>query len=260
MRSRSFNLAGHVVLGLMAIYTLVPVVLVLLTSVRPEGDNSTTFGVPDSIELGNFSEAWETAQFSTFMWNSVIVTIGTVIGATLLSVLAGYAFGTMEFRGKNVLFYTFLLSLVLPYESVVISWFYTFREIDQTDTLRSLIVPQMAIYLGFGVFWMRTFFEGVCDSALPAADLDFRDVRPSESVFDAAVAAFLPVCRFGVPVCESAEPAAVLDFVDVALLLSVLDALEAAFLPVVRLFVAIGHTSRIEWSCTRILQQQSPKS
>ena len=145
MKSRRFNLAGHVVLGIMAIYTLIPVALVLLTSVRPDGDNSTTFGIPDSIELGNFSEAWETAQFSTFMCNSVLVTVGTVIGATILSVLAGYAFGTMEFRGKNVLFYTFLLSLVLPFESVVISWFYTFRELGQTDSIRSLIVPQIAM-------------------------------------------------------------------------------------------------------------------
>ncbi len=172
MKSRRFNLAGHLVLGVMAIYTLIPIALVLLTAVRPEGDNSTTFGIPESIDLGNFGEAWETAQFSTFMWNSVIVTIGTVIGATFLSVLAGYAFGTMEFRGKNVLFYTFLLSLVLPFESVVISWFYTFRELDQTDTLRSLIVPQIAIYLGFGVFWMRTFFEGVPKDLVDAAAID----------------------------------------------------------------------------------------
>lgn len=172
MKSRRFNLTGHVVLGIMAIYTLIPIALVLLTSIRPDGDSSTSFGVPESVDFGNFSEAWETAQFSTFMMNSVLVTVGTVVGATVLSVLAGYAFGTMQFRGKNVLFYTFLLSLVLPFESVVISWFYTFREIGQTDSLRSLIVPQIAIYLGFGVFWMRTFFEGLPRDLLEAASID----------------------------------------------------------------------------------------
>ena len=172
MRSKRFNLIGHLVLGIMAIYTLIPVVLVVLTSLRPEGDNSTSLGVPDSVELSNFTEAWETAQFSTFMMNSVFVTIGTVIGASVLSILAGYAFGTMEFRGKEVLFYVFLLSLVLPFESVVISWFYTFREVGQTDSLQSLIVPQVAIYLGFGVFWMRTFFEGVPRDVIEAAAID----------------------------------------------------------------------------------------
>ncbi len=172
MTTSRFNIAGHLVLGMMAIYTLIPVALVILTSVRPDGDNSTSFGVPDSIDLGNFGDAWETAQFSTFMWNSLLVTAGTIIGATFLSILAGYAFGTMEFRGKNVLFYTFLLSLVLPFESVVISWFYTFREINQTDTLQSLVVPQIAIYLGFGVFWMRTFFAGVPKDLIDAAAID----------------------------------------------------------------------------------------
>ncbi len=172
MRSKRFNLIGHLVLGMMAIYTIIPVVLVLLTSIRPEGDNSTSLGIPDSVDLGNFGDAWETAQFSTFMLNSVFVTIGTVMGATALSILAGYAFGTMEFRGKEVLFYVFLLSLVLPFESVVISWFYTFREVGQTDSLQSLIVPQVAIYLGFGVFWMRTFFEGVPRDVIEAAAID----------------------------------------------------------------------------------------
>lgn len=172
MSSKRFNRIGHLVLGAMSIYTLMPVLLVILTSIRPDGDNRTGFSVPDSIDLGNYGDAWETAQFSTFVWNSILVTIGTVIGATVLSVLAGYAFGTMEFRGKNILFYGFLLSLVLPFESVVISWFYTFREIGQTDSLQSLIVPQMAIYLGFGVFWMRTFFIDVPRDLIDAAAID----------------------------------------------------------------------------------------
>ncbi len=172
MTSKRFNRVGHVVLGIMAIYTLMPVALVLLTAIRPEGDNSTSFGIPDSIDLGNFGDAWETAQFSTFVWNSILVTIGTVVGATLLSILAGYAFGTMEFKGRDFLFYTFLLSLVLPFESVVISWFYTLREIGQTDSLQALIIPQIAIYLGFGVFWMRTFFIDVPRDLIDAAAID----------------------------------------------------------------------------------------
>ena len=71
---------------------------------------------------------------------------------------------------------------------------------------------------------------------LPAADFDAFAVRPSRSVFDALVAAFLDVF-FVVLRCESALPAAVFDVVDVDLLRSVFDAFFAAFAPV--FFVAM---------------------
>ncbi len=95
-------------------------------------------------------------------------------------------------------------------------------------------------FFGFG----DAFFgvQGVCARALAAADFECLDVRPSVSVLDAAVAAFLLVCRFGVPVWESAEPDAVLDFAPVAFDASVLEALDAAFFPVVFLFVVIPAT------------------
>jgi hypothetical protein len=78
--------------------------------------------------------------------------------------------------------------------------------------------------------------KGVCDNALPAADLEVLLVRPSDSVLDAARAACDPVCRFGVPVCESALPPADFDLPLVLLLVNVFDAFLAAFGPVVRLF------------------------
>jgi hypothetical protein len=71
-----------------------------------------------------------------------------------------------------------------------------------------------------------------CESALPAADFDALLVRPSLSVFDAAVAASLDVDFDGAFVCERALPAADFDFALVDLLERVSEALEAAVLPV----------------------------
>lgn len=87
------------------------------------------------------------------------------------------------------------------------------------------------------------FLDGVCARALPAADFDALEVRPSRRVLDAAEAAACPVWRFGVPVCERALPEDF--FVDLAVLLfvSVLEALEAAFLPVVFVFLGIGSSA-----------------
>lgn len=82
-------------------------------------------------------------------------------------------------------------------------------------------------------------FKGVWDNALPATDFELLEVLPSESVFEAAVAAILPVCLFGVFVWDNALPAAFLDFVPVLLVRIVFEAFVAAFFPVVLRFCAI---------------------
>jgi hypothetical protein len=71
-----------------------------------------------------------------------------------------------------------------------------------------------------------------CERALPAADLDAALVRPSRSVFDAAVAALLDVVSAGESRCVSALPAADLDALLVDSLDSVFEAFDAAALPV----------------------------
>jgi hypothetical protein len=80
-------------------------------------------------------------------------------------------------------------------------------------------------------FFAALFFPA-CESALPAAVRDFDADRPSRSVSDDFVAAFVDVFFAGALRCDSALPAPVFDFGAVSLLRSVLDAAVAAFLPV----------------------------
>lgn len=81
---------------------------------------------------------------------------------------------------------------------------------------------------------------------LPAADFDAFEVRPSLRVAEAAFAAFVPVCLFGVPVCDNALPDDVFVFDPVPLLVNVFEALEDAFVPVVFLFAVILDLRRMK--------------
>jgi len=95
-----------------------------------------------------------------------------VVLSTVLSCLAGYAFGTMEFAGSNVLFYLLLLGLMVPSEAVVIPLYYDLRDLHLTDTYVSLIFPQVAQSLAFGTFWMRAYFRSSSREIVEAARLD----------------------------------------------------------------------------------------
>ncbi|HSE70442.1 MAG TPA: carbohydrate ABC transporter permease [Nocardioidaceae bacterium] len=157
----------YVVLALGALFALYPVALVLVKAVQPDA-----IGASAGVDLGNFAAAWRQGQFGDYLATSVVVTVSVVLGASLLSAMAGYAFGTMRFRGSSALFYLLLIGLMVPSEAVVIPLYYLLRSVDLLDTYTALILPQIAQSLAFGTFWMRAYFRGTSREVVEAARLD----------------------------------------------------------------------------------------
>jgi raffinose/stachyose/melibiose transport system permease protein len=148
---------AHVVLGVFALLALYPVARIVLLAL----------GDP-----GNFGTAWDEGHFGSYLRSSAIVTASVVAVATFVSILAGYAFGQMRFRGNQVLFYLFLLGLMVPLEATVVPLYYDLRDAGLTDTYWALILPQAGLSTAFGTFWMRAFFRSVPRSLVEAARLD----------------------------------------------------------------------------------------
>jgi raffinose/stachyose/melibiose transport system permease protein len=154
---RREQVTAHVVLGVFALIALAPVVKIVVTA----------FGEP-----GSFGTAWDEGHFGTYLRSRLIVTVSVVVVSGLLSVLAGYAFGLMRFRGEQVLFYVFLLGLMVPLEATIVPLYYDLRDLGLTDTYWALILPQAGVSVAFGTFWMRAFFRSVPRSLVEAARLD----------------------------------------------------------------------------------------
>lgn len=150
-----------------AAFALYPMVLILFTALQPD-----SVGGGRGFDLGNFKTAWQVGHFGRYMTNSIIVAVVVVAASTVLSSLAGYAFGTMRFRGSSALFYLLLLGLMVPNEAIVIPLYFDLRGLGLTDTYAALILPQIAQSLAFGVFWMRQYFRSVPREIVEAARMD----------------------------------------------------------------------------------------
>ena len=90
----------------------------------------------------------------------------------MLATLAGYAFGTMRFRGSSAIFYLLLIGLIFPYEATVIPLYHLFDGVGLTDSLWALILPQIGLSIPFGTFWMRAFFRSTPTALVEASRLD----------------------------------------------------------------------------------------
>ncbi len=166
--SRAEISANYIILGLFAIIALWPVGTIIVMALQPSSEATSQTGV----HVENFLTAWNEGHFSSYMANSVIVSVVVVLVAVTFSILAGYAFGTMRFRGSTFLFYLFLLGMMVPTEAIIVPMFFDLRSLGLVNTLVSVAGPQVAQSVAFGTYWMRTCFRSADRSITEAAIID----------------------------------------------------------------------------------------
>ena len=161
---------NYLVLVVFSIVALWPVITIGVSAFGPAGVD-TGEGIA-GLHPENFATAWQEGRFTLYMRNSVLVSALVVVLAVSCSVLAGYAFGTMTFRGSGVLFYLFLLGIMVPAEAIVVPLFFDLRQLGLTDTIWAVAMPQVAQSIAFGTYWMRTYFRSSNRSIAEAARID----------------------------------------------------------------------------------------
>jgi raffinose/stachyose/melibiose transport system permease protein len=163
---------SYLILAAFSIAAIYPILSIVLLAFHRKSDLVTGFSIPDHLSFDTFSRAWQLGGFDHGLLNSFIVAATVAIVTAILATPAGYAFGTMRFRGSNAMFYLLLIGLIFPYEATVIPLYYVFNDAGITDSLWALILPQIGLSIPFGVFWMRAFFRSTPIALVEASRLD----------------------------------------------------------------------------------------
>lgn len=171
---RLFNSTGkYFILILMAVIALYPILQMWMTALRPSNEIlRSPFALPSELDWSNLTKAWTQGRFGTYLVNSVIITIPTVIGVVVLSCLAGYGISRFKFWGRGIMFLTILLGLTVPFQSVMIPLYYQLLGMGLLGTYWSVILPGIAFGLPFGVFLMQSFFEDLPHELAEAGRID----------------------------------------------------------------------------------------
>jgi raffinose/stachyose/melibiose transport system permease protein len=170
--SRTQIVLNYSLLVLFSFMALYPVFGVFISSVYPSGTQPSSFKPPPHWDFHNFVTAWTQGHFALYFRSSAIIAIATVVFSTVLSILGGYAFGTMRFRGSKVLFYTFLLGLIIPTEATIVALYYDIRALNLINTYTALILIEVSGEVAFGIFWFRAAFLSAPKSLIEAARID----------------------------------------------------------------------------------------
>jgi len=170
--SRRERLLGYTLLVVGALLALYPFASIVVLALTPKGERSGGVSLPSSITLANFATAWTRGGFGQALWSSLVVAVAVVVGASLVSLLAAYAFTTMRFPAKSLLLAVLLVGLIMPYEGIIVPLYYLLDGMGLLNTYWALILPQIATSVSLGVLWMRTAFAAVPPSLAEAASID----------------------------------------------------------------------------------------
>jgi multiple sugar transport system permease protein len=163
---------AYLALTLLAVLALVPFIWMLSTSLKSL-DEVFLFPpkwIPSKLQFRNYTSLWQDFPMSTWIFNSLKVTLSVTIGVLITSSMAAYAFARINFPGRNVLFYMYLGALMIPGWVMLVPNFVLMRHLGWIDTHWALIIP--AIGQPFGTFLLRQFFLTIPKELEEAARVD----------------------------------------------------------------------------------------
>lgn len=170
--SRARSIVSYVVLCLVALAFISPLVYMVATSLKPPAETFTTPPtlIGSSIRWENYSEAFSYLPFGRFLLNGLFVAVvGTMINMAV-SVLSGYAFSRLRWRGRNLVFVLFLATMMIPQDVLLIPLYVMMQGFGWVDSFQALIIP--FAFTALGAFLCRQFFLTVPQELDDAARVD----------------------------------------------------------------------------------------
>ncbi len=155
------------------VYLLFPFYWALISALKTQRELIQTPATlwPDEPTLQNFRAVLGSQTFLRALWNSTLVSVAVTALSLVVGSFAGYALGKMRFRGKTPSLYVILAMTMFP-QIAVLAGLYAVIRVLNMPAIPSMILSYMLFTLPFTVWVLTSFFRGLPDSLLQAAQVD----------------------------------------------------------------------------------------
>lgn len=173
MKERIRGLAVHILLIPAAIVFLLPFLWMLSTSLKPDSQlySYPPIWIPNPLEWANYPKSVAYVPFFTYLKNTLIISISSMVGVVVSSSLAAYSLARIRWPGRQILFLMTIATLMLPFQVTLIPVFLVFKNLGWVGDFRPLILPQFFGY-AYYIFLLRQFFTSIPMELSEAARID----------------------------------------------------------------------------------------
>jgi alpha-1,4-digalacturonate transport system permease protein len=145
-----------------------PVYWIFTTAVDPHASIDELW--PRTWDFRAFTDTWRAQPFGRWFLNSTLIAVVAVLLTVTINLLAGYTFAKYRFRGRTVLFFAIIVTLIVPIQVIIVPEFLLVSNLGLLGTIWSVVLPRAAE--PFGIFMARQFFLTIPDELIEAARID----------------------------------------------------------------------------------------
>lgn len=145
---------------ILTLFMLGPFLWLISTALKSGGENIFQYPpklIPEKITFMNFVKVMDTFPFWRYLFNSIVVTVLTVVFNVLFCSLAAYPLARMNFKGKKVIFVLILATMMIPFQLLMVPIYVMALNLGLDNTYAGMVLPH--ITTAFGVFLMRQAFS-----------------------------------------------------------------------------------------------------
>ncbi|HEX2858143.1 MAG TPA: carbohydrate ABC transporter permease [Propionibacteriaceae bacterium] len=165
-----------VIMWMLALYFAIPIIWLVISSTKNNADLFSSFGLwfGSSIHLlQNIRDVFtsQNGLYARWALNTILYSVVSALGATMLATMAGYGFAKYRFPFKRVMFSVVLGSIMIPLTALAIPTYLLFSSAGLTDTIWAVIIPSLVS--PFGVYLMQVYAaDAIPDQLLEAGRVD----------------------------------------------------------------------------------------
>ena len=171
-RKLTSEIIMYIIKIIVAVIMFTPIIWIVTGGFKTLTEFTTSSSIiPQNPTLENYKYIFCNSAIWKYMFNTVILMIGTTLGTLVSSSLVAYPLARMEFKGKNVVFGIIIATMMIPNIALIIPQYIMFGKLGWLDTLLPMIVPAWFAY-PYNTFLFRQFFRSIPRELDEAAIID----------------------------------------------------------------------------------------
>lgn len=163
----------YLILTAFAAAFMVPYVFTLFGSLKPASQilSEAPWTLPDPVKWSNYSTTLFQQDFVRYLGNTALVTLILTVGQVFFSVIAAYAFARLRFPGRDIIFWFYLVTLMVPNIVTIIPLYTIVRELHLLNTYWAIFLPYV-FGTPYTIFLIRQFFLNIPQEIIDASKMD----------------------------------------------------------------------------------------
>ncbi len=198
-KTTGFRIFFWVSLVLIGVFVFFPLLWMINTALKPTSDTFSMAFFTGPKTMDNFIHIVTDEKIMRYLRNSLWVSFGSSLLATIVCSFAGYSFAKFRYRGRKFVMGMFMMSQAFPQAILLLSIYGIMQKVGLLGSYWSLLISYVVFTLPVGTWTLKSYFDQIPDALIESAKIDgathFQIMR--KVIFPLAVPGMITIAIYG---------------------------------------------------------------